>query len=416
MLKSRASTLVIALCLAVTFSQPAAGAAAGPRVYAGQPSAVPPWMGFVFVDLGGGAGQACGGAAISRNVVLTAAHCVQDETTGAYVDPGQIGVVFAQDDPLAALVAGTAHGDPVVEVVLPSNYAPTLAGGSTNDLALLRLRDPASGSISLVPENRYDLWSYRRTAVVVGWGRQDDGDARSTPSRLQAARLPIDPYGNCTDTIPDFDSSIMLCAGDGRHAAPCQGDSGGPLLVFSGHTPYIAGVVNFGQPCQLVGTPSVFANVAGRKLGGFVRYYASKLQASADAGAVTTDTTPPDSIPLQGVKPPIVRARMLSRVVRSGRVKVGVSCMPGPCDVSLSGDVTVGEQRRRISERRYRLPESGVPYELDVALPRAAVTRLRTLVARRKRGSIALTVTGHDPLTGLASLPRYPESTLRAVR
>src|SRR4051794_30646922 len=53
------------------------------RVFNGNAVAVPSYMAFLRAANGDGT-WSCGATAISRNVVLTAAHCVVDEVTNEY--------------------------------------------------------------------------------------------------------------------------------------------------------------------------------------------------------------------------------------------------------------------------------------------------------------------------------------------
>jgi secreted trypsin-like serine protease len=129
---------------------------------------------------------------------------------------------------------------------------------------------------------------------VLGWGLTDMSDPNSAPSNLMAAYMPLRPYTACSRRIANYNPYLMLCAGDDYNAAVCSGDSGGPLMTEDPATGvfYIAGVTSYGQPCKLVGSASVFANVAGATLGGFVSTYAKQLQDAADATVSQTRAAP----------------------------------------------------------------------------------------------------------------------------
>jgi secreted trypsin-like serine protease len=271
---------------------PVAGARVAPRIFDGTPVQVPGFMGGVVGSTNTGGWQ-CTGVAISPNVLLTAAHCVVDETTNTYVDPSQLGVIFGQDDPFGAYASGTAVVDPVVDFKNPPQYGTYKNGVTTYDVALLQLRDPAPGTLSVIPPGRSDLAAPGTESLVMGWGLADDSDPNSLPSNLLVATMPIDPDATCSQSLLHYSPSLMLCAGDGVNAAPCQGDSGGPLIVLdpATSTDYEAGVVSYGDGCQLLDDDSVFADLTG-PLGQYVLATSAELQQAANSGVQASSPSP----------------------------------------------------------------------------------------------------------------------------
>ena len=233
----------------------------------------PPWLAFVEVG-----NQACGGAAIAPNVVLTAAHCVVDQQTNHFFETTQIRVVFSQDKPYDALVSGEATEDPVLARVTPKTYGVFEGNATRDDIALLLLRDPAPGTVRLAPLGQPRLVAAGRRAAVLGWGITGTGDY----GKLLRAELLMQAPGYCGAHFRYYDASRMLCAWSATQTV-CHGDSGSPLLVADrAGRPLVAGVVNFGPSCK-PGATQYFANVAARRLGRFVRSTVARLQRRADS-------------------------------------------------------------------------------------------------------------------------------------
>jgi secreted trypsin-like serine protease len=281
-LLSRVAAIASVLVLCGLLASPTRSAAA-PRIYNGTPvGAVPPWMGFVRILESGGVGG-CGGVAISRNVVLTAAHCVVDPHQNAYVKAAQVGVAFGQSDPWGAFTAGTLAVNPVVDYYTPSTYRTLGSGGSVNDVALLRLQAPAAATIGLLPASQSGLLAVGRPAAVIGWGLNEGG---SVPHGLQRGEFAIQAYSQCSAIFPGYDPKTMLCAWGNRGQSGCEGDSGGPLVASdASQASYAVGVVSYGDAGCDPSYPNVFSNVATGSLAGFVSRYARRLQQAADSSA-----------------------------------------------------------------------------------------------------------------------------------
>ena len=290
------------LALALVLPGSALGAA-HPRVVNGHPLEAPKYMAFVAAVTGGRYYNQCGGVAIRPNVLLTAAHCLVNAKTNAYVTANRVFMAFGLDDPIAALDATdpVPGADEGAEFVAPRNYGKLRYGGTVNDVALVRLQVPAPATVSVLPATRARAATTGRPGVVIGWGSQGPKSTAATRS-LMRVDLTIQSPSYCAQFFRPFYSSSTLCA-ESPTQSPCNGDSGGPLLVTgSGGRLYVAGVVTFGIICR-GGYPGVFSNVTTGPLARFVRRQAARLQKKADAEAVPAQPTLP---PVAGT-PPVSR-------------------------------------------------------------------------------------------------------------
>jgi secreted trypsin-like serine protease len=276
----------IAILLACALLPSTALGAAHPSVVNGRALRVPGYMAFVVAADARGVAL-CGGTAIRPNVLLTAAHCLVSPHN-AFIGADGLHTIFGLDDPWGAIQAdGPIDDTTVAEYVTPSNYGVHSNGVSVNDVALLRLREPAPATVPVLPSAQTRIATAGRASVVIGWGAES-GTSNTNSSSLRRADLTIQPSGYCGRFFRGFDGSIMLCA-QGHNQTACHGDSGGPLLVSgASRRVYVAGVVSFGAPDCPTRLPGFFANVARGPLARFVSQQAARLHRKADADAKAT--------------------------------------------------------------------------------------------------------------------------------
>ncbi|MFK4102571.1 serine protease [Streptomyces sp. NPDC019531] len=203
------------------------------------------------------AGQFCGGVAVGRTTVLTAAHCMGEDVLGA--PPEQVRdlrVTAGRTDLLSEQGAEIA----IREAWVNPGYDPESNSG---DFAVLTLAEPLPQNAVITMAAAGDpAYEPGTRAMVYGWGDITSGGdyARS----LRAARVHVQPDARCKEAYPGsgdgtYLADSMLCAGEergGRDA--CQGDSGGPLVAGG----KLIGLVSWGSGCGRAGWPGVYARVS----------------------------------------------------------------------------------------------------------------------------------------------------------
>lgn len=207
------------------------------------PSAAP-WQ--VSLQSGGGYGYYCGGSILDETTVVTAAHCVANQSSqSTFV---RAGVSDSRD----------SSGQDVAIASIKAN--PDYARIGVGDIAVIKLATPLTFNANVQPialASRADI-AAASDATVTGWGSLSEAANADSAGQLLTATVPLVDDATCS-TMLRIDHDSELCAG-GTGTDSCYGDSGGPLVVQTSSGPKLAGVVSWGERCG-GRSPGVYAEV-----------------------------------------------------------------------------------------------------------------------------------------------------------
>ncbi|XP_030383580.1 trypsin alpha-like [Scaptodrosophila lebanonensis] len=181
----------------------------------------------------------CGGSIYSKNIIVTAAHCVQGESPDVLTV--RVGATNNKNDGKVIRVRNYIEHE--------QHNQPKFA----NDIAVIRLVDDIIFSASAQPiELARKAPADDASARVTGWGFTNGG---ILPDILQSVDVRIVSKQSCQQIFGGQVTGTMICAGRPGETV-CSGDSGGPLVVNG----ELVGVVSWAAgDCSTVG---VFADVA----------------------------------------------------------------------------------------------------------------------------------------------------------
>ncbi|XP_073821498.1 trypsin-1-like [Musca autumnalis] len=191
----------------------------------------------------------CGGSIISKQWILTAAHCTYGQTA----------------DRLRVRLGTSVYlwGGELINVAEIVQHKQFNISNVDYDFSLLKLareiefderKQPAK-----LPESTDEVKDGDK-CYVTGWGRTQS--AMESRVWLRQVEVPIFNHQECSEKYKRFGgvTERMICAGyieGGKDA--CQGDSGGPLVNGDG---VLVGVVSWGYGCARPEYPGIYSRVA----------------------------------------------------------------------------------------------------------------------------------------------------------
>ncbi|MBK5960683.1 peptidase S1 [Rhodoplanes elegans] len=190
-------------------------------------SNAPPQLARHVVMIVGSRGTSCTGAAIARDLVLTAAHCVQPGADYKLVS------FDAARQPKLLDVATIARHPGFAMAALNGHRA-------TADIALLKPAAPLPATFvpaRLAPPTTAAVGD---AFTVVGMGLAVQGDGRSGGTARAATLVATGRPGSLQLRLHD-----PATRGEAAGAGACTGDSGAPVFVETGNGPAVAGVVSW---------------------------------------------------------------------------------------------------------------------------------------------------------------------------
>jgi len=211
-----------------------------PRIVGGYPVAIVnhPWQVALVRGLASDRLQFCGGSLIAPNLVVTAAHCVDNHIVSR--DPSRVDIVGGT----GSYISGGERIDVAAIHVHPQWNSATY----DYDVAILQLRTTArlARPVAVEPQPL----SVGDRPMVTGWGAVSEGGSGSFD--LLGVDVPVVDTATCNhlDSYNNAITDRMFCAGEQEGGKDsCQGDSGGPISLGSGGTARLVGIVSWGEGC-----------------------------------------------------------------------------------------------------------------------------------------------------------------------
>lgn len=164
-------------------------------------------------------GASCSAVVIARDLLLTAAHCVQPKS----------------DYAVALLTNGVPRVIPLVRIMVHPQYDPSQfeSRKPSPDIAIVKIGTPLPSRYMTAKLSSTPTFPKHGEAfVLAGFGFERDGDERSAGTLRSVKLLNIGSTGN---------SMIRVSAGNRNTAGACTGDSGGPAF----HGGELAGVIGW---------------------------------------------------------------------------------------------------------------------------------------------------------------------------
>ena len=314
-----------------------------PRIMGGEPAPAGayPWAASLSVkNAKPRDGHFCGGSFIAPNWVMTAAHCVKQDSASKIQ-------VYGGNNKLDG--AGTVY--PVDRIVIHENYDENT---QENDIALLHLSKRYAGKTLglLDPADAERLAPANASAIAVGWGLTSEAGEVQNVQRRVALQIVSNDTCNSPSAYAGAITSSMLCAGfAGGGKDSCQGDSGGPLTVSDRAGNRLqAGIVSWGEGC---GRPNKFGVYT--RVSTYQPWVVSKIGSGREVGEAVPAATPapsaargrsvaPAPVPESSIAP---APRIKSTVASNSRASV-----PKQTVAAANRPASRQEKRRPQSDRK----------------------------------------------------------------
>jgi hypothetical protein len=198
------------------------------------------WQVFIEAD-----DFTCGGAIISENWIITAAHCTKDDYNHT-ISASDIDVIVGANNPRSSTEGKKYY---VSQVIVHEDFNNRTLD---NDIALLKLSEPVNYTnatpIKLVSSIDAESGAIDPGVMswVTGYGLINVSPA-TYPATLQKVQLPIVSNTQASVAWDDIPATDLMAGYLNGNKDACMGDSGGPLVVPVSGRQKLAGLVSWGS-------------------------------------------------------------------------------------------------------------------------------------------------------------------------
>jgi Trypsin len=231
-----------------------------------------PWSALVLVS--SSYVQACSGSIIDASHVLTAAHCLYENS--AQVQPSAVTIYAGLSNYADPLPGDVQQTGAVSSFRIHPSYAAGVNQNQADDVAVLALASPLDLSgpdvraVALPSANA--PFPAGTNVAAAGYGVESATSSNPSGALISLAAT-VDAQGQCGNETPSaffqYNNAITLCA-TSPAGSLCHGDSGGGI-VTAGGTPVLIAVHYATNPSCAIGSAAINVYVGAPEILSFIQ-------------------------------------------------------------------------------------------------------------------------------------------------